>query len=314
MTQTTQKGRVVAPMTSEYIGLIHSGWMPPSRVEWVIDKPQAEFVKFSAIEGILANLGIKYQVISEDRPFKFERGVAYFPIGTRKLLRFFRDHFPHFVDWNYWDTPELIETFGKSNVLNADAITTYPGQFLSFDGDDHPQKCVHLWDERDDYMVKPTKAYADFCHENNIPIFKGGVFTLYQLRDLYRTQRTSGLTHKTNIEVSTPKQIDAEYRFFVAGGEIIGETRYALNGEMNISSAVPSNISALPHYFEAIRDTFKAFRNGAFVMDIAATPDGPKIIEVNNFHQSGLYNVDLYKFVQMTQHYLENKYGINIES
>lgn len=87
--------------------------------------------------------------------------------------------------------------------------------------------------------------------------------------------------------VSETKEILAEYRFFVVGNTVITGSSYQVNGELN-TSLFPSN--NVWNYAQSMVNRFRIA--DAFVIDIAETGEGLRIVEYNSFNTSGLYACD----------------------
>lgn len=95
-----------------------------------------------------------------------------------------------------------------------------------------------------------------------------------------------------NVYVSSIKQIDAEYRCWVIGGQIVEISQYRRDGSYEISRILDAEI----------HDAAKAMSNiylpaDAVVMDIAKTPTGFKLIEFNPIHGAGWYAADVTKIL-----------------
>ena len=110
--------------------------------------------------------------------------------------------------------------------------------------------------------------------------------------------RYLGLTADTLVSYAPGKNIRQECRFFIAGNQIITASFYRLSaGESfnSVSSRVP--FYKTPWYDEEM-ESFVLNRiaewqpHKAFVLDIATTAEGYKVIEVNAYNSSGLYECD----------------------
>ena len=108
------------------------------------------------------------------------------------------------------------------------------------------------------------------------------------------------LTPETLVLSATPKVILSEVRFFIVDGQVITGSTY--------------KVGLYPHYSPEYHETARAFAEAAarlwqpdqaFVLDIALTPDGPKIIEINCLTSSGFYEADVDSLVEA----LERSFG-----
>lgn len=93
--------------------------------------------------------------------------------------------------------------------------------------------------------------------------------------------------------VSAVKPILTETRFVVVDGEVITGSLYRRGRTVIYSREIEPHISAYAR-FRAAGWT----PDRVCVMDVADTPDGPRIIEFNNFNSAGWYACDVTKIVQ----------------
>lgn len=93
----------------------------------------------------------------------------------------------------------------------------------------------------------------------------------------------------TDVVVVAPlTSIEAEYRFFVIGGRIVTGSRYKHGDVVQSSSAVADEITS---FAQQCADLWAP--NDAFAMDIAVTPSGLRVIELNSANSAGFYACDL---------------------
>ena len=124
-------------------------------------------------------------------------------------------------------------------------------------------------------------------------MFEPGEFATWQRRvcDLNPDFETR-LTPETLIQVCRPKLILAEYRYWIAGGEIATRSLYKRGARVVYSSEVDERIDGFVR--EAIAD-WQPHR--AFVIDVCDTPDGPRIVEINTLNAAGFYAADVQRLV-----------------
>lgn len=97
----------------------------------------------------------------------------------------------------------------------------------------------------------------------------------------------------TVVLMAEPRRIFSETRFWVVGGEIATASVYRLGGKVRYLEGAASPA------VEAFAQT-KAREwgpNPAYVMDVADTEDGPKIVECNCLNAAGFYAADMMKLV-----------------
>lgn len=93
----------------------------------------------------------------------------------------------------------------------------------------------------------------------------------------------------TDIVAAAPlTAIDAEYRFFVIGGRVVTGSRYKHGDLVRSSSSIPEEIT---QFAQQCVDIWAP--NEAFAIDIAATPDGLRVIELNSANSAGFYACDM---------------------
>lgn len=96
-----------------------------------------------------------------------------------------------------------------------------------------------------------------------------------------------------SLMISPIQKIDAEYRFFVVNQQIVTASSYKVEGSIN---AFMKPTEDLLIYTKKMVDLFPLAK--AFVIDIAETSEGFKVIEYNNINTSGLYGCDEVEFVR----------------
>lgn len=101
------------------------------------------------------------------------------------------------------------------------------------------------------------------------------------------------ITADTEVVVAPVKEIWAEYRFFVVEGRIVTASRYRLGAALAESAEIPPDVMEAAERYVAHWQPDRAF-----VIDLAVTPDGIKVIEFNNINSSGWYHADVSKVIQ----------------
>lgn len=134
------------------------------------------------------------------------------------------------------------------------------------------------------YFIKPSR---------DLKSFNGGI--LYQGDTLNNYIQNTGFMKaiENEIIVLAPIQkIYSEYRFFMYKDIVISSSRYILNNKVDVSNNVPNFM------LEAARDYGKLYQPLDFyVMDLALTDNGIKIVEYNCWNASGFYASNIEKIV-----------------
>jgi hypothetical protein len=104
----------------------------------------------------------------------------------------------------------------------------------------------------------------------------------------------------TDVVVAAPlTDIEAEYRFFVIGGQVVTGSRYKYGDIVRSSTIVPEEIT---QFAQQCVDIWAP--NGAFAIDIAATPNGLRVIEINSANAAGFYACDMGSIVDAVEQLL----------
>ena len=104
---------------------------------------------------------------------------------------------------------------------------------------------------------------------------------------------TGTITPTTPVMVSPVKQILTETRFVIVDGAVVTGSLYRRGRTVLYSTEVE------PHILANANEKVAAWTpDRVCVMDVADTPDGPRIIEFNNFKPAGWYACDVSKIVQ----------------
>jgi len=96
----------------------------------------------------------------------------------------------------------------------------------------------------------------------------------------------------TLVSYCSVKEIYREYRFFVIDGKVITGSQYKIGNRVLSDSTVDDDIT---QFAQQMVDTWQPAR--AFVIDIAMTPEGFKVIEINNFNSAGFYACNISKII-----------------
>ncbi|MFJ8531509.1 ATP-grasp domain-containing protein [Bacillus sp. NPDC094106] len=137
----------------------------------------------------------------------------------------------------------------------------------------------------DKFFIRPT---------GNTKLFTGMAvtredFLLWQERE--RVNNSPYIGQK--LMISSIQELKAEYRFFVVNQKIVTSSCYKVNGVFNTSSK-PSD--ELISYTMRMIHQFPLAK--AFVIDVAETKEGFRVVEYNNINSSGLYDCDEFAFVR----------------
>ncbi len=126
--------------------------------------------------------------------------------------------------------------------------------------------------------------------------FNGQIMTKPAFLDWQRTmsqmEDSSTITKDDYIILAPLKEIYAEYRFYVVNGVVVTGSLYKSRDTVRYVECVDAEV------FDFVRRMVKKFSASiAFVLDVADTPDGYKVLETNSISSSGFYAIDIGKFV-----------------
>lgn len=154
--------------------------------------------------------------------------------------------------------------------------------------------CINKDSELLDLSVN-TDLYASFSSDKfikptcDLKAFDAGILEAGQVVKHFIE---NGFHHKdyqkNNVIISSLKNIIEEYRFFICKNEVVGSSRYFVNGRLNISTYVPELLTmAAKRYI----DTYSPSK--LFVLDLGLLDNEKiEIVEYNCFSASGTYAID----------------------
>ncbi|MNV48256.1 hypothetical protein D3C71_1401530 [compost metagenome] len=154
-----------------------------------------------------------------------------------------------------------------SDLLNNDGTVSYLSRI-------NPQF--------DRFFIRPLKDSKKF---------NGGVITKKE----FHAWR-EGILKKERVDIEVMfapcKLIYTEIRFFVVDGVIITASQYRSAGHLYVTADIEP---AAINFVNSLVRRWNPSR--AYVLDIALTPDGYKVVELNNVTSSGFYGCDVVKIV-----------------
>lgn len=242
------------------------------------------FSRFEHLINVFEKFDLKYQVVEVLKTkIKFE------PVDTTQIYCWGSVRMAHLAKKYGWTPGSLYNTdhdyrvysqYYKENMLNWDS------QIIGFADDfKEPGFLFH---------VRPCEDTKTFT----------GMVSTRSAWDEYVTWRLNGKKSKlkkdTPIQISSLKEIYEEIRFFIVDGKIITASTYRKNDRMFLQE------NNEPILYDFVNDMIKLYQPAnSFVMDIAKTKNGLKIIELNCINCSGFYDVDMQKLVMA----IENKFN-----
>lgn len=130
-------------------------------------------------------------------------------------------------------------------------------------------------------FIKPSRDLKSF---NGGVIYAGETIKNY----IARTGHSMPSIKDETIVVSNIKEIQEEYRFFIYKDKILAASRYMLDSKVNPSNIIPEFVA------DCAKDYAKLYNPAdLYVMDLAVTDNGIKIVEYNCWNASGFYHCNI---------------------
>ena len=247
---------------------------------WVLQKNLFNEVAFDSLQAQLIAQDTPHAVVSL-RPFVHEispdvdvAGPVFVcgstGLGTVARAKGWK---PGYFDENL-DYRLLLENYG-AHLLNADA---------------HTATLREITEVADSIFVRPVGDGKQFAGE----VMTRAAFLEWRARviALDGDSTLTTLTADDLVVTARPKQIHAEYRFYVVDGQVVTGSMYKRGDRVHYSARFDERVQA---FAQARADQWQP--NRAFCLDVADTPDGLKVIEINAINSSGFYACDMGKFV-----------------
>lgn len=140
--------------------------------------------------------------------------------------------------------------------------------------------------------VEDTKVFAGRVFEpDELGAWREKVAALGKAPD-------SSLDGDTLVQLSEPKELYVEIRYWIVGGRIAGRSQYRRGGRVVYSPDVDDRYDRFVE--EVIDDRPGAGGwqpRRAFVLDVAETADGLRIVEINTLNSAGFYAADIQRIV-----------------
>lgn len=223
----------------------------------------------------LERLGLDHEFITvrpfiEDLEFKTDRKDV-FVFGAIKLARLAKKH--NWIPGSLMTENHNFEVYREKygdHLLNADSIVCRMDTDIEFDG---PK------------FIRPTLDTKEF---------DGKVFFTKEewVESRDRHWHNEFASESTVIQVSSPKKIHREFRFYIVDGKVVTGSQYKMGGRIVITDMIDEEAA---RFCQKMVDTYQLAK--AFVMDVALIEGGPKIVECGCINCAGFYEADLQKLL-----------------
>jgi len=161
-----------------------------------------------------------------------------------------------------------------------------PWQPHLLNGGGHVCTFAQVPKQSEPFFIRPvhdTKTFTGFVAERE-------EFAEWQ-REVFADDH-SVLNGGTCVLVAAPQEIYSEYRVYLVDGKAVTGSLYKRGGQLVTDSRVEDDIFRFAEQRAA--DWSPA---SAFVMDVARTPGGPRIVEAGCLNAAGYYKSDMAKVV-----------------
>lgn len=153
--------------------------------------------------------------------------------------------------------------------------------------------------QREPFFLRPvhdTKAFTGIVVDwGYYEEWKDRITRLYN-EEGAKALLSEGLNLSTPVMVCSKKEIYSETRFWIVNGEVVTGSQYKIG---TIKRYQEVRGSRWDNDIIAFADDCASMwsPNRAYVLDIAETSEGYKIVEVNNLNSAGWYKADMQKLV-----------------
>jgi hypothetical protein len=218
------------------------------------------------------------KIVPFTREIVFERTPPtsnVFCFGSVKMARIASDYGwtpGSFMNENH-DYRVYSERYGKDQLLNGDSIVCRFADSFAPPG--------HI------FFARP-------CEDTKT--FSGQLFIKDSWDEFVKNSLGSGHTTTLNadtaIQIASLKEIQREVRVWIVKGQVVTASQYRLGTQVIYSECTE------PYILDYAREMAKVYQPAeAFVLDVAMTDKGPRIIEVSCINCVGFYRADMSKLI-----------------
>lgn len=208
-------------------------------------------------------------------------------IGGYGLSHFAKNNlwFPgSFINENF-EYNKWIECYGKEEMLNGNAIIT-------------TVENANIPNGLEKVFIRPLEDSKSFSGR----VYTRQEFEKFKDEATHKKTNSLILDKDTEIVMSEIIKIHIEARFFVINEKIVAKSIYKRGN----SVVYDRNVDPfLVDYAEKMITKWKPCK--AFVIDIADTEFGPKIVELNNINSAGIYDADSFAIISSMEDFLTEK-------
>ena len=252
---------------------------------YIIQKNVFQDQRYDEIFDVMNELNLEYESI-EFRPNSIEFDVKtnrkdIFVYGSVKLAKVTADY--NWVPGSFYGKDHEFENYSKGYGIN----TINHGSYVC-DLTDNID-----WSKNSNLFIKPSK---------DAKVFTGKVFNESEWKDfVYNNLNDSNIqrvNEQTKIQVSEPYYLIKEARVWIVGKKVITSSYYRFHGDVEFEENVANDGLKFAQEMAELYNVADAY-----VMDVALTFDGWKIMEVNCINSAGFYNGNVKKIILALEEY-----------
>jgi hypothetical protein len=252
-------------------------------MHWVIQENIGNEEKFVSLIKNIERFGQTHELvkvvpfIGEIMPDvnREDNNVICFGAYSMRKLAMKKGWNPGVYDIEWFPYSKLIDALGE-DVLNHDCIID------TFE---------NLVPNSDEFFIRPIHDGKEFAGQ----LMSAGQLKSWQHRIIDLNLRDNGIALECNTEImcSSIKKLYTEHRFFIIGGKAVTGSQYKM-GKRVVYSETDGEHTAIAQGFA---DRLSNFITHPYVLDIALTDNGYKVIELNTMNCAGFYMCDMQKLV-----------------
>ena len=161
---------------------------------------------------------------------------------------------------------------------------------------------MHICTAREIAQLRLSREEQIFVRPNDdFKAFGGQIMTLGEYLDwfnLFKDADDMSISQETQMVYATPKNILREFRTHLVGGQVVGISQYLPTAQ----AILPDSVVEFAEYVASRYSPAESF-----VLDIAETADGLKVLEFNCINGAGFYLANVKAIVRALSIYQEGK-------
>jgi len=255
---------------------------------YIIQKNVFKDPRYDVIFEVLEELGLDYECVefkqnSNQLEIQTDRKDI-FVYGSVKLAKITAD-----FDWlpgSFYGNNHEFEKYSKGYGIN----TINYGSYISLFSDRID------WSNKKELFIKPSI---------DAKVFTGKIFNEPEWNDFVYNSLNDNQNHRinknTSIQISEPYLLIKEARIWVVGKKIVTSSYYRFHGGIEFEENVEESGIKFAHNMTELYNVADAY-----VMDIALTYDGWKIMEINCINSAGFYRGNVMKIIKALENFYIN--------